>query len=448
VTLRLDPMVFIFALGVAVIVGLLTSIAPALRILAWDRRGALQALLTRAARSASGDRDHRFTRRALVMLQVAASLVLLVGAALLAETYVRLTRVDLGVNPERVLTFGLTLPQARYGTPQSILSLEEELVERLQGLPGVEAVGLTNSLPVQATFLASMTVGVEGQERSDLHESADVRTVNPEFFSAAGLRLAYGRLLERRDATAAIAVVNRTLVRRFWPDAPPTGPEPIGRKLKLGTRWCTIVGVVEDVKYSGPARRAEREAYVPLAYWPLQYASVLVRTASDPMAAADAARQIVHSIDPALPLESVRTMEMVVAASLSQERFRFLVIGAFAAIAFALALVGLYGVMAQSVAQRAREMGIRVALGASRGRIARLVLGEGLLVVGIGVAAGIGTALASMRTLASFLFGITPMHTPAYVVVSLALVIVSGVALAGPARRAMRSNPVTLLRAE
>lgn len=445
---RVDLVVFAFGFGVSLLVGLIAGIAPAWHTLAWDRRGALNRMLTEARRTSSVGRGHRVTRRALVVVQVAMAMVLLVGAGLLTETYVRLTRVDLGVNPERVLTFGLTLPPTRYKTPESVVALEEALLSRLGPLPGVQAVGLTNSLPVQATMLASMTVEAEGQPASDVHESVDVRTVSPGFFRAAGIRSAYGRLLTAKDATSDVAVVNRVLVRRFWPSAPPAGPEPLGRKLMVGSRWCTIVGVVEDVKYSGPDRRAEQEAYVPLAYWPMEYVSTLVRTSGDPMALADLARQVVRAIDPDLPVQDVKTMEAVVSESVASQRFRFVLIGVFAAVALVLAIIGLYGVIAQSVAQRAREMGIRMALGASRSAIAWMVLTEGLVVVGVGVGVGVAVSVAATRVLATFLFGVTAIHPPTYAMVAAGIVVLSAAAVYGPARRATKSDPASVLRAE
>ena len=445
---RIDPAVLAFGFVVSLLVALAASIAPIWHTLARDHRGVINRMLAGDQRTSSEGRGQRFTRRTLVVAQVAIAMVLLVGAGLLAETYVRLTRVDLGVDPDRVLTFELTLPPARYGTPASLVALQDALIARLARLPGVEAAGLTNTLPVQPTMTASMTVEAEGQPASDIPESVDVRTVSPGFFRAAGVRAAYGRLLAESDATADVAVINRVAARRFWPQAPPPGPDPLGRKLRIGTRWCTIVGVVEDVKYSGPDGRSEQEAYVPLAFWPMGHVSALVRTSGDPMALADLARQAVRAIDPDLPLQDVRTMETVVADSIAPQRFRFMLIGVFAAIALALAVIGLYGVIAHSVGQRAREMGIRMALGAGRTAIARLVLTEGFVVVGIGVALGVGVSIAATRVLAKFLFGVTAIDPPTYTVVAMGILLLSAIAMYGPTRRATRSDPASILRGE
>jgi predicted permease len=386
-------------------------------------------------------------RRALVAVQVATAVVLLVGAGLLAETYVRLTRVDLGIDPDGVLTFGLTLPPARYTSPDSIVAFADGLVARLESLPGVRAVGLTNSLPVQPQMLASMTVQAEGQPPSEVHEAA-VRTVTPGFFPAAGIRMAYGRLIGPADATKDVVVVNRALVRRFWPSAGSTGPEPLGRRLLVGSRWCTILGVVEDVKYSGPDGRAEQEAYVPLSYWPLGYVSALVRADGDPMPLAGLSRQVVGAIDAELPLQDVRTMGMVVSTSIATQRFRFALAVVFATVSLALALVGLNGVIAQSVAQRAREIGIRMALGATRRRVAGIVLTDALSVAGIGTAAGVALSAAVSRVLASYLFGVAAIHPPTYAIVAAGAMLLSAAAVWAPARSATRSDPASILRAE
>jgi predicted permease len=443
---HVDPVVFAFGLGVSLSVGAIVSIGPAWHTLRWDRRGTLNRLLADNPRASSAGRGERAMRRILVAVQVAAAVVLLVGAGLLTETYIRLTRVDLGIDPDRVLTFGLTLPPARYASPESIVALADALVTRLEALPGVREVGLTNSLPVQPQMLASMTVQAEGQPPSDRHEAVDVRTVTPGFFRAGGIRTAYGRVLTPVDATKDVVVVNRTLVRRFWPSAPFMGPEPLGRRLLVGSRWCTIVGVVDDVKYSAPDGPAEQEAYVPLSFWPVGYVSALVRSSGDPTQLADLARQVVRAIDPELPVQDVRTMGMVVSESIAAQRLRFVLAGVFAAVALALALVGLYGVIAQSVAQRAREIGIRMALGASRPRIARMVLADALAVALIGTAAGVAISMAVTRLLATFLFGVSAIHLPTYAMVAAATLMLSGAAVWAPAWSAMRSDPASILR--
>jgi putative ABC transport system permease protein len=287
---KVDRTVLGFGLVVSLLVGLAAGLAPALHALGRDRHATLNRALNAAQRTSTLSRRQRATRRILVATQVAIAMVMLVGAALLTQTYVRLTRVDLGVSPQHVLTFGVILPPARYGTDVGRMAFEDKLLSKLEVLPGVEGVGLTNSLPVQSSFTGSMNVTVEGRAPVD-GEFVDVRTVNPGFFRAAGARLAYGRFLNAGDARSEVTVVNRALIRRYWPSVATTGPEPLGRRLQLGDRWCTIIGVVDDIKYSGPDRRSEPEAYAPLAFWPTGYLAGLVRVAGDPMAIAGLARQ-------------------------------------------------------------------------------------------------------------------------------------------------------------
>jgi putative ABC transport system permease protein len=446
--ISVNPIVLGFGVFISIVAGLAAGLAPVWVTLGGARRGSLNRALIIAERGSSVSRSHRVVRQALVTVQVSLAMVLLIGAGLLTETYVRLTRVDLGVSPDRVLTFGLTLPPARFATVELRVALQEAVAAKLEAVPEVEAVGLTNTLPVQSRFVASMSVAIEGAPASDDREFVEVRTVNPGFFRAAGVRLAYGRLLDARDARAKIAVVNRALVRRYWPSAPATGPEPLGRTLLIGSNWCEIVGVVDDVKYSGPDSRVEKEAYVPLSYWPTGYVSVLVRTSRDPMALVGLARQAVRAVDADLPLQNIEALEDVVASSVAPPRFRFALVGAFALLALVLAVIGLYGVISQSVAHRTREIGIRLALGAARPAVARMVVLEGLRLAVAGVAIGVGISIASTRVLAGFLFGVSATDAPTFVVVGLGIVVLAVAASYGPARRAMRADPAVILRSE
>jgi putative ABC transport system permease protein len=404
-------------------------------------------MLKDSAAAAGTSRSLRLTRRLLVSAEVAIAMVLLMGAALLTETYVGLTRVDLGIKPERLLTFGLVLPTERYKTPESRVAFVEQLLPRLETIPGVEAAGVTNSLPVRSSFTASMSAAIEGGPPDD-RRFVLVRTVSPGFARATGIRLAYGRLLGAQDARAEVAVVNRALVRRYWPSTPAKGPDPVGRRLMIGDRWCSIIGVVDDVRYSGPDGAVEAEAYVPSAYWPVEHNAVVLRTSRDPMTLVSAARQVVRGVDADVPLLDVRTMEEVMAETVAPPRFRFTLIGAFAALALVLAAIGIYGVISQSVAQRTREIGIRMALGAGRSTIAGMVLREGLALAAVGVVIGIAVSLAATRVLAGFLFGVSATDSRTFVGVALVITGLAVVASYGPARRAAKADPARVLRAE
>jgi ABC-type antimicrobial peptide transport system permease subunit len=275
-----------------------------------------------------------------------------------------------------------------------------------------------------------------------------VATVSPGFFAAAGTRLAYGRLLDPADARADVAVVSHALVRRYWLSAGVYGPEPIGRKLLIGEKWCTLVGVVDDVNYAGPDKPAEPLAYVPLAYRPFADLAAVVRATGNPVALAPLVRQAVRSVDWDLPVLAMRTLEEVGSRSVAPARFRCVLIVVFAALALLLAVIGLYGVVSQSVAERRQEIGIRLALGAGRSRIARMVLLEGLAQAAVGIVFGIAVSLASTRLLARFLFGVEATNLTMYASVGLGLATVGVIASWAPARRAMGADPAVLLRAE
>lgn len=448
-----DWVVVGFGLAIAVAVGLLAGLVPAWFTLGWGRRGALNRALAAGTRGASAGAGRRLLGRALVCAQVGIAVVVVLAAVLLTETYMRLTRADLGVDPERVLTFGLVLPTARYAAPPALSALVDSLVPRLAAIPGVEAAGLTNSLPIASSFTGSMTVQVEGQPppsdpAAASRQSLQVRTVAGDLFGAAGIRLAYGRLLTPADVRPDVAVVNRATVRKFWPSAPPNGPEPLGRRLTFGDRVCTIVGVVDDVKYSGPSGVVWEEAYVPFAFWPMEFMSLVIRTAGDPKVAIPAARAAVRSVDPDLPLINVATLEEVASRTVAPPRFRFVLVGLFAVLAVVLALVGLYGVVSQSVAARTQEMGIRIALGAGGSRVARMVLMEGLVLSAAGVVAGVAMSLAALRVLRTFLYGVSGTEAVNYAAISLVFVALTLAASYGPARRAMKADPASVLRAE
>jgi putative ABC transport system permease protein len=442
-----DRTVLVFGLVVALVVGAVAGLGPAWHTLRWDRRGLLNRTLSDSHRTASVSPSQRMVRRVLVAAQVALATVLLVGAGLLTETYLRLTQVDLGVNPERVLTFGVVLPPARYNSDVSRVTFEEALLARLDKVPGVVAVGLTNSLPVQTNFQGTATFLIEGRPRQD-RELVSLRTVSPGFFRAAGTRLVSGRLLTNADARANVMLVNRAFIESFLPAAGPTGAAALGRKLLAGKSWGNIVGVIEDVKYSGPQRRSEPAAYVPLAFWPTGYVTVLMRAAGDPNALVKSARAAVRGVDGDLPVQDVRTLDEVVSRSVALPQFRLILVGLFALLAAVLATIGLYGVVAQSVAQRRQEIGIRLALGAGRSSIAAMVLREGLAIAMVGVVVGIGVSMSVTRLLAGFLFGVAATNVPTYVMVAVALAVVTVLVTLGPVLRAVRSDPAVVLRAE
>jgi putative ABC transport system permease protein len=442
---HVDVAVLSFNLAVSLVVGILAGLGPAWHALGWDRRGRLLATLQNAMPTASSGRAQRFVRRTLVTIEVAAATVLLVGAGLLARTYVGLGKVDLGVAPERLLSFDVSMPEAVYPTDAARVALADRLLQSIKAVPGVEQAALTNSLPVRSRFTASTAVSVSGRPPLD---NVEVRTVSAGFFSTGGIRVLYGRGIQARDSTADVVVINHALVRKLWPLAPSRGPEPIGELLMVGSRQCRVVGVIGDVRYDGPASEVTEEAYVPYAQWPTTFVSVLLRVNASPATLLPALRTAVRNIDPNLPVQSVATMEQTIAETVAPPRFRLAAMSMFAGLAVVLAVIGLFGVTAQSVALRRHEIGIRIACGAGRAAIGRMVVVEGMLLGVVGVAAGIAVALAAGRVLAAYLFGITAADATTYVSVAGTLLAVAILATIGPAVTATRVDPVGVLRKE
>jgi putative ABC transport system permease protein len=442
---RLDLPVLLFALGVSGITGVLAGLAPAWHAFWCERRGVLGEALATLRPSATGV-GRTVVRRALVIAEVAIAMVLLVGAGLLARTYVSLTRTNLGVQSDRVLTFRLTLPLAKYATAEARLDTIDRLLERLRALPSVEMAGTTNSLPVRSAMTLGMTiVRVKGSQTDS--DSAPVRTVTPGFFGAMGIALVRGRLFDERDTKAKVAIVNEALVRRFWgPD--PGGGDPIGQLFGVGNNTCQIVGVVRDVKYEGPGSKVEPEVYVPHGYFPTEWVVGAVKATGNPLALAPAVRTAVKAVDGDLPVEAMQTFERVIAESVAPPRFRFVLVGLFAGLALLLAVVGLYGVVAHSVSQRTREIGIRIALGSGRATILNLVLREALFVAGLGVVIGGLASLAATRVLTTFLYGVTASDGFTLAAVGIVLLAAAGLASVVPARAAASIDPVVALRSE
>jgi putative ABC transport system permease protein len=447
--IALDLPVAAFGLAVAAVIGATASAVPMWWTRRTDRREALSLPLKASAGAVTSRAGRSVAGRALVALEIAIATVVLVAAVLLTATYVRLTRVDLGVRPDRVLTFELALPNARYAGDQQRIAFVDALLQRLGGVSGIEAAGVTSSLPVQSSFTASMSgVAVEGQPPSEAGAILQLRMVTPGVFPAAGIRLLRGRLLGAQDALTDAVVVNQAMVRRYWPSRAEDGQAALGRRVRIGKRWRTIIGVVDDVKYDGPEGRVEPEAYVPYAYWAVEHISIVIRAAHDPISLVPAARDAIRSLDPDLPLDAVRTLDAVLTETIGPPLFRSALMGSFALLALVLAIVGVYGVVSQSVAQRRRDIGIRMALGAAQGRIARTVVAESLAVAAVGISTGTAAAVAASRLLARFLYGASGADTGTCAAVAAAIMLVTLLASYGPARRAAKTDPLIVLRAD
>jgi predicted permease len=436
----------VFNLIVALVAGLICSVMPALR-----SKTDLNDALRDDTRASAGRASLR-TRNLLVVVQVALGVIVLVGAGLLLRSFVSMMQVPVGFQSDGVLTFRVALPAARYRTQQQRTAFYRQAAERLEALPGVSSAAAISFLPL--TMSGRTTgVSVEGEPGPAPGQvrMVDFRSVSPGYFGAMSIPLHAGRDVAWNDtpATQSVIVVSETMGRTFWP-----GQNALGKRLKLGrpdedVPWLTVVGIVGDVRQLDLVNVPRPAMYFPASQdhgtgdtlhdW-------VVRTPGDPRTLVPAVRDAVWSIDATLPLTRTQTMAQVRAAATAPQQFTLLLVGLFAVLALVLAAVGLYGVTAYSVAQRTRELGIRVALGAGRGTLLRVVLAHGARLTIAGLLVGTLGALALTELMSTLLFGIGPHDPMTFAGVALLLLVVSLIASLGPAHRATRVDPVVALR--
>jgi putative ABC transport system permease protein len=440
---------------VAIVTGIIFGVVPAL----YTSRPDIASMLRESVRGSSRGGVNR-VRSLLVVAEMALAVVLLVGAGLLIKSFVALTHVDLGFRTENVITFDLPLPPAKYKSDQSTIALANNVVSRIATLPGTQQVAVTGGRPLARQLMMTM-FDVVGQPPNDPQHRTitEVHAASPSFFSAMGMTLRKGRAFNesenRRDARPVV-VVNEEFARRYF-----AGRNVVGKQIVLGISYNEpltpgdtngvsgeIVGVVGDVKQRGLASDAFPIVYVPFNALPSGQVSVVVRTQAAPATAERAIAAQVHEVDSRLPVVGMNTMAQVVSNSVAQPRFYMLLLTAFAAIALVLAAIGIYGVISYTVAQRSRELGIRIALGASRKRVLQLVLGEGLALAVVGVGLGLVAAFALTRVIRSMLFGVGTVDAVTFVGVALSLVVVAVLASWLPARRAAAVDPLIAMRAE
>lgn len=439
---RIDGRVLGFTLFSSLLTGILFGIAPALQL----PRLSIHDVVKDGGRGSTGVR-RRWLRHFLVVSEVAIALVLLVGAGLLINSFWRLQQVDRGFNAQNVLTLNLTLSrQSR--TDQQVAFLKEVL-ERTPQVPGVRSVGVTSTLPLRGGPATSFIIEGRPPVQHGDEPSADIRVIDSHYFETMGVPLRAGRGFVETDTAAAprVMVINETLARRFWP-----GEDPIGRQITMKD-WGPpltgeIVGIAGDVKADGLDSESGPMIYWPYPQFPVIFNTIVVRTEGDPLLLAGAVKNQIWSVDPNQPVASVATMEQVLAGSVAPRRFNTLLLGIFAAVALALAAVGIYGVISYAVSQRTHEIGIRVALGAQGSDVIKLVVGQGMALAVTGVGLGLAAAVSLTRLMSTLLFGVSPTDAPTFVAVA---VLLTGVALAAcvvPARRATRVDPMVALRYE
>jgi putative ABC transport system permease protein len=438
--IRVNPEVLAFTAGISLFTGILFGLAPAIRL----SRGQLQEVLKEGGRGSSSAR-HRLGN-ALVVGEVALSIGLLLGGGLLLHSFWRLVHVNPGFRPDHVLTAALHISNGQRTKAQKLV-FYRALEERLITLPGVEAVGMISELPLSGQY-GDNTFQVEGRVYSPNQlDDADLRQVTPGFLVALRIPLLSGRWIGRNDTETApgTVVVNDAFVQRFF-----SGKNPIGQRVKiLGDSAATreIVGVVGTLKHGELNEMPRSAMYVPLAQYPPPDMNLVVRTAA-PLQLAAAIQETVSSLDKDEAISVVRSMDDVVGASVAQPRFSAQLLGLFATMALVLAAVGIYGLIAYTVSQRTHEIGIRMALGATRGDVSRMVLAHGLRLALAGAAIGLAGALALTRLLRGMLFGVSATDPFTFAAVTALLLGVALIACWIPARRAMRVDPMIALRYE
>ncbi|AHG89896.1 permease [Gemmatirosa kalamazoonensis] len=433
--LRVDWRVLTFGVVASMLTGLLFGLVPAVQA----SRANLHDLLRSGARVAAAGR----VRATLIIASVAMTTLLLVGAGLIGTSFVRLARVDTGFQGGHVLAASIRLPDDRYPTPARITEFRRELVRRVSAVPGVTVAGTTNVAPFSGGGTSIEYTVVGRPQTPGTFLQADWRSVTPAYFAALGVPLLRGRLVDETDVDGGptVLVISRRMADHVWP-----GEDPLGKQILVGGKPWTVVGVVGDIRdqtLEGDPRETRYLSYQQVA-WPSTW--LLVRTPGEPLAVANAVRRAVWSLDRTLPVSDVQPLSDLVSDAGAQPRFTALVFALFGAAALLLAVVGVYGIVAYGVAQQTREIGVRLALGARRGRILGRVVGRGVRLAGAGVALGTAASLALSRYLAGILFGVAPTDAATYVAVALVLVLSAALASTLPAAAAARLDPVRSLR--
>lgn len=436
-----DPKLLAFAFALAVATGVMFSLVPALQ----TARGSLAQELQRGGRAGIGGRA--FARDALVVGQIAVALVLLVGAGLLLRTLANLRGIDVGFRPDRLLTMRTTLPVPKYQNPNDRLAFYDRVLAGVRALPGVQGAAYVSTLPF-ASIGNTTGYEIEGRVPQPGQDSL-YRVGTADYLKTLGVHLIEGRLPDERDGrdTPPIAVVNETMARLHWPDE-----SAIGRRVRYGGEsapWRTVIGVVKDVRERGYQLEMKPGAYVlysqVLAWSP---ESLVIRTAGDPTALAPAVRRVIAAVDPEQPVSAVRPMDEILALNVRDRTGQTVLLAAFAGLALLLASIGLFGVLSYAVTQRTREIGVRLALGASSSRVARLVIGRALVLTGIGLTIGLALAWTASRALAALLFGVGATDPATFTAVAALLIAVALAACGAPALRAARVDPIRVLRQE
>jgi predicted permease len=440
----LSGRVLAFTAGLTILTGLLFGMMPALRAYAMGIESGMRE-------GTRGTISHRRLNSALVAVQFALSLVLLIGAGLLLKSFQRLESVNLGFNAENTLTMVASLPRNKYDSEEKALHFYDSAIENLRNAPGIRSVGLTTNLPFSDGGEVDGFI-VEGQEPPEgvnisQSEQAELQSVTPGTFQTLGIPLLQGRDFQAGDHSKAppVAIIDEPLARRYWPAG-----DAIGKRIETtGNReWMTIVGVVGGIKHVSLAEEKQPHIYMALAQYPDQRAALIVRTDGPPNAAISTFRAAIGQVDADMPLYMVRSMTEIIGQTLSTQRLTNILLTAFAVLALTLAAVGIYSTMSVYVGSRTKEFGIKLALGAQPGALRKTVMRQGLWLTAAGVLVGIAGALALTRTIKSLLFEVSATDPLVFTAVPLLLVLVSVIACYTPAHRATKVDPLVALRDE
>jgi putative ABC transport system permease protein len=443
----IDAAVLIFTLSVSLVTGILLGLVPALQATKPD----LVEALKEGSQSVSGSRHRNRVRSFLVVVEVALALVLLIGAGLMMKSFWRLREVRPGFDSHNVVAMQITLPEKKYEDEQQQVNFFKGLLERVQSIPGVQSAGINTDPPLTDDSRTDLTIEGQAPLPYGNEQTATYGSISPGYFNAMGIPLMKGRAFteEDRAETTPVVIISTAFANRFF-----SGIDPIGKRFKQGgaddeDNWMTIVGVVGDVHHYGLSTEVSSEMYMPFAQKPEPEITLIVRSAAaNPMGLLPSIRSEVEAIDKDQPIFGVQTMEHLLSESVASERLSVMLLGLFAGLAFLLACVGIYGVISYSVTQRTHEIGVRIALGASGADILRLVVGQGMRMVGVGLILGLIASFALTRVMSSLLFGVSATDPATFIVVSLLLASVAFFASFIPARRATRVDPMVALRYE
>jgi len=442
IPISMDLRVLLFTLAISLLTGIVFGAFPALQLSKVD----LNTTLRDEGRGTSAGHTRARMKSLLVVGQVALSLLLLIGAGLLLRSFGRLLRIDPGFDPHNVLTMNVSLPTVRYAKSQQQIAFFDEVLRRVSSLPGVRNAAISAALPLSAKRITPLLP--EGQPDVPLAQRpfVDIEAISPQWFQTMRVPLLGGREFTDTDnaLTPKVIIVNETFARRFWPNQNPIGKHVVvGR----GPDPSEVVGMAADVRNNGLAQDTQAQLYLPFQQLSWGNMNLLVRTAVQPNSLVSAVRAQISGVDPDQPVTNIQTVDQFMDSSRAQPRFTMLLLGVFSAAALALAVIGIYGVLAYSVTQRRQELGIRLALGAERGNILGLVVRQGLMLTGVGIAVGLVAALFLTRLMSSLLYKVGALDLATFALTPLAFLAIALLASYLPALRATKVNPVEALRA-